>query len=170
MPFYCDKRSAGICVVRGSKKILNVFQRIRLRFFRACDLASARVSFASQRKITRTDSWLLLVFLCCYFGWSSFWSCFWLWLCFWLYLWLSLCLRYGRAHCGFRRCAFRWSRLRMCEFFWSGLHRRSLLAVAPRPTLQRLPFSELSLKFVRRGCFIHFRNHIAAVDPHLIEL
>ncbi len=29
------------------EKILNVFQRIRLRFFRACGLASGRTSFAS---------------------------------------------------------------------------------------------------------------------------
>ena len=29
------------------EKILNVFQRIRLRFFRACGLVSARTSFAS---------------------------------------------------------------------------------------------------------------------------
>ena len=41
--------------------ILNVFQRIRLRFFRACGLASARVSFASQRRITRTDSAVRIV-------------------------------------------------------------------------------------------------------------
>ena len=38
------------------EKILNVSQRIRLRFFRACGLASASVSFASQRRIIRTDS------------------------------------------------------------------------------------------------------------------
>ena len=31
--FYCGERSKAICVVLGSKKILNVFQRIRLRFF-----------------------------------------------------------------------------------------------------------------------------------------
>jgi len=31
------------------EKILNVFQRIRLRFFRACGLASGRTSFASSR-------------------------------------------------------------------------------------------------------------------------
>jgi len=31
------------------EKILNVFQRIRLRFFRACGLASGRISFASSR-------------------------------------------------------------------------------------------------------------------------
>jgi hypothetical protein len=30
-------------------KILNVFQRIRLRFFQACGLASAHTSFASSR-------------------------------------------------------------------------------------------------------------------------
>jgi hypothetical protein len=36
--------------------ILNVFQRIRLRLFRACGLASASISFPSQRRITRTDS------------------------------------------------------------------------------------------------------------------
>ena len=56
MPFYCGKRFAGICVVLGPKKILNVFERIRLRFFRACGLASASASFASQRRITQTDS------------------------------------------------------------------------------------------------------------------
>jgi hypothetical protein len=38
------------------EKILNVFQRIRLRFFRACGLASAGISFSSQRRITRTGS------------------------------------------------------------------------------------------------------------------
>ena len=41
-----------ICVdLRRSrpKKILNVFQRIRLRFFQACGLASGRTSFASSR-------------------------------------------------------------------------------------------------------------------------
>jgi hypothetical protein len=38
------------------EKILNVFQRIRLRFFRACGLASTGSSFASQRRMTRTDS------------------------------------------------------------------------------------------------------------------
>ena len=58
----------------------------------------------------------------------------------------------------------------MSEFRCSGLRRRSPLAMTSRPTLHRLPFRELSLKFVRRGCFIHFRHHIAAVDPHLIEL
>ena len=31
------------------EKILNVFQRIRLRFFRACGLASGHTSFASSR-------------------------------------------------------------------------------------------------------------------------
>jgi len=31
------------------EKILNVFQRIRLRFFQACGLASGRTSFASSR-------------------------------------------------------------------------------------------------------------------------
>ncbi len=31
------------------EKILNVFQRIRLRFFRACGLAYARTSLASSR-------------------------------------------------------------------------------------------------------------------------
>ena len=34
------------------EKILNVFQRIRLRFFRACGLASGRTSFASPRTAT----------------------------------------------------------------------------------------------------------------------
>jgi hypothetical protein len=38
------------------KTFLNVFQRIRLRMFRACGLASASSSFASRRRITRTDS------------------------------------------------------------------------------------------------------------------
>jgi acetolactate synthase regulatory subunit len=47
MPFYCGKRSAGICVRCRPEKILNVLQRIRLRFFRVCGLASARISFAS---------------------------------------------------------------------------------------------------------------------------
>ena len=46
MPFYCGKRSAGICVVLGPKN-LHVFQRIRLRFFRACGLASTSISLAS---------------------------------------------------------------------------------------------------------------------------
>ena len=31
------------------EEILNVFQRIRLRFFRACGLVSGRTSFASSR-------------------------------------------------------------------------------------------------------------------------
>ena len=34
------------------EKILNVFQRICLRFFRACGLASTSNSFASRRRIT----------------------------------------------------------------------------------------------------------------------
>src|SRR5713101_1165261 len=34
------------------EKILNVFQRIRLRFFRACGLASGRTFFASSRMAT----------------------------------------------------------------------------------------------------------------------
>jgi hypothetical protein len=33
MPFCCGKRSAGICVVLGPKKILSVFQRICLGGF-----------------------------------------------------------------------------------------------------------------------------------------
>jgi hypothetical protein len=41
--------------------ILNVFQRIRLRFFRACGLASTSSSLASQRRITWTDSYPLLI-------------------------------------------------------------------------------------------------------------
>ena len=35
------------------EKILNVFQRIRLRFSRACGLASSRTSFASSRRHVR---------------------------------------------------------------------------------------------------------------------
>ena len=58
----------------------------------------------------------------------------------------------------------------MSEFRWSGLRRRSLLAMTSRPTLHWFPFRELSLKFVCRGGLIHFRYHIATVDPHLIEL
>ena len=44
--------------VPSGPKILSVFvfQRIRLWFFRACGLASTSNSFASQRRITRTDS------------------------------------------------------------------------------------------------------------------
>ena len=42
--------------------------------------------------------------------------------------------------------------------------------MTPRPTLDGFSFSQLSLKFVRRGCFIQLRHHIAAVNPHLIEL
>ena len=38
------------------EKILNVFQRIHLRFFRACGLASGRTSFASLRRQWRTGS------------------------------------------------------------------------------------------------------------------
>jgi hypothetical protein len=38
------------------EKILNVFQRIRLRFFLACGLASGRASLASLRRQCRTDS------------------------------------------------------------------------------------------------------------------
>src|SRR2546423_2160429 len=38
------------------EKILNVFQRIHLRFFRACGLASGRTSFASSRRQCRTGS------------------------------------------------------------------------------------------------------------------
>ena len=37
-------------------KILNVFQRIRLRFFPACGLASGRTSFALSRRQCRTGS------------------------------------------------------------------------------------------------------------------
>ncbi len=36
--------------------ILNVFQRIRFRFFRACGLASGRGSFTSRRRQCRTGS------------------------------------------------------------------------------------------------------------------
>ena len=39
------------------EKILNVFQRIRLRFFQACGLASGRTSFTSSRRQCRTGSW-----------------------------------------------------------------------------------------------------------------
>ena len=39
------------------EKILNVFQRIHLRFSRACGLASGRTSFASSRRQCRTGSW-----------------------------------------------------------------------------------------------------------------
>jgi hypothetical protein len=39
------------------EKILNVFRRIHLRFFRACGLASGRTSFASSRRQCRTGSW-----------------------------------------------------------------------------------------------------------------
>ena len=38
------------------EKILNVFQRIRLRFFRACGLTSGRASFALSRRQCRTGS------------------------------------------------------------------------------------------------------------------
>jgi len=38
------------------EKILTVFQRIHLRFFRACGLASGRTSFASSRRQCRTGS------------------------------------------------------------------------------------------------------------------
>jgi hypothetical protein len=38
------------------EKILNVFQRIHLRFFRACGLASDCPSFASLRRQCRTGS------------------------------------------------------------------------------------------------------------------
>jgi len=37
-------------------KILDVFQRIHLRFFRACGLAFGRISFASSRRQCRTGS------------------------------------------------------------------------------------------------------------------
>jgi len=37
-------------------KILDVFQRIHLRFFRACGLAFGRISFASSRRPCRTGS------------------------------------------------------------------------------------------------------------------
>jgi hypothetical protein len=71
MPFYCGKRSADICVVLGPKKSSTyslgkerVLARLGragaigygLRFFRACGLASASISFPSQRRITRTGS------------------------------------------------------------------------------------------------------------------
>jgi hypothetical protein len=93
MPFYCGKRSAGICVVLGSKQSRPPHhlggahkhgatysshrapstysfgkERVLARlgwagvigyasgFFRACGLASARASLASQRRITQTDS------------------------------------------------------------------------------------------------------------------
>ena len=38
------------------EKILNVFQRIRFRFFQACGLASGHASFASSRRQCRTGS------------------------------------------------------------------------------------------------------------------
>ena len=38
------------------EKILNVFQRIRFRFFQACGLASGRAFFASLRRQCRTGS------------------------------------------------------------------------------------------------------------------
>jgi hypothetical protein len=38
------------------EKILNVFQRIRFRFFQACGLASGRAFFASLRRPCRTGS------------------------------------------------------------------------------------------------------------------
>ena len=37
-------------------KIIYVFQRIHLRFFRACGLAFGRISFASSRRQCRTGS------------------------------------------------------------------------------------------------------------------
>src|SRR5213593_1932759 len=54
------------------EKILNVFQRIHLRFFRACGLASGRTSFAASRTAmpARLLAWLvvsaglLLISLC----------------------------------------------------------------------------------------------------------
>src|SRR5687768_1127593 len=77
MPFYCGKRSAGIWVVLGSKqsrpphhlggahKHGATYSSHRAPstyssdyasgFFRACGLASASISFPSQRRITRTD-------------------------------------------------------------------------------------------------------------------
>jgi hypothetical protein len=39
------------------EKILNVVQRIHLRFFLACGLAPGRTSFASSRRQCRTGSW-----------------------------------------------------------------------------------------------------------------
>jgi len=44
------------------EKVLNVFQRIRLRLFRACGLASGLASFASLRRDSPTGSWLGQVF------------------------------------------------------------------------------------------------------------
>ena len=41
------------------EKILNVFQRIRFRFFQACGLASGHTSFASSRRQCRTGSWIV---------------------------------------------------------------------------------------------------------------
>jgi len=38
------------------EKILNVFQQIHLRFFRACDLTSGCTAFASWRRHSRTGS------------------------------------------------------------------------------------------------------------------
>jgi hypothetical protein len=78
MPFYCGKRSAGICVALGPK-ISSTYSlgkervlasacsaerrawgggcnRPRLRSFRASGLACASISFPSQRRMTRTDS------------------------------------------------------------------------------------------------------------------
>lgn len=42
--------------------------------------------------------------------------------------------------------------------------------MASSPALHWLPFSELRLKFVCGRGFIQLLHHIAAMDPHLIEL
>ena len=56
MPFYCGKRSANICV-GSARKILTVFQSNTLPVFSSLAApASAGSSFASQRRITQTDS------------------------------------------------------------------------------------------------------------------
>ncbi len=53
-PFYCGKRSADLCVVLP-EKILNVFASTPPAFS-SLRVTSASVSFASQRRMTRTDS------------------------------------------------------------------------------------------------------------------
>jgi hypothetical protein len=57
MPFYCGKRSAGTCVVLGPKKSSTYSSEYACGFFfepAASHLPG--IFFASQRRITRTES------------------------------------------------------------------------------------------------------------------
>ena len=56
MPFYCGKRSADICVVLDPKKSSTYFREYAFGFLEPAALHLSTARFASQRRITRTDS------------------------------------------------------------------------------------------------------------------